>query len=69
MSFTPINERLCILRVKGRFFNYSLINIYARTNDSDDELKALFYEELERAYSTFPGNDVKIVTDSRTASM
>jgi hypothetical protein len=25
-NFTPIIERLCILRVKGRFFNYSLIN-------------------------------------------
>ena len=27
-NFTPINERLCILRIKGRFFNYSLSSTY-----------------------------------------
>jgi hypothetical protein len=37
MNFTPIKECLCILRVKGRFFKHSLINIHAPTNDSDDE--------------------------------
>jgi hypothetical protein len=61
MDYTPINEHLRILRVKGRFFNYSLINIHAPTNDSDDETNDLFYEELERTYSVCPGNDVKIV--------
>jgi hypothetical protein len=37
-----------MLRVKGNyFFNYSLIKIRAPTNDSDDEAKYLFYEELK----------------------
>jgi exonuclease III len=31
INFTPINERLCVIRIKGRFFNYSLINIHAPT--------------------------------------
>jgi hypothetical protein len=48
MILTPINERFCNLRVKGRLFNNSLINIHAPTSDSDDEAKHLFYEELER---------------------
>jgi hypothetical protein len=26
-NFTPINKRLCVIRIKGRFFNYSIINI------------------------------------------
>jgi hypothetical protein len=42
--FTPINERLCVIRIKGRFFNYSLINIHAPTNDSEEEAKDQFYE-------------------------
>jgi hypothetical protein len=37
-NFTPINERLCVIRIKG-FFNYSLINIHAPTNDSEVEAK------------------------------
>jgi hypothetical protein len=32
-------ERLCILRVKGQFLNYYLINIHAPTNDSEEEVK------------------------------
>jgi hypothetical protein len=60
-NFTPINKRLCILRVKGRFCNYSLINIHAPTNDSEEEAKDQFYEQLERAYSACPRNDVKLV--------
>jgi hypothetical protein len=55
--------------VKGRFFNYSLINIHAPTNDSDDEAKDLFYEELKRTYSAFPGNDVKIVMGDPNAKI
>jgi hypothetical protein len=46
-NFTSTNERVCILRVKGRFFNYSLINIHAPTNDSEEEFKDQFYEQLE----------------------
>jgi hypothetical protein len=48
MNFTPIDQRLCMLRVKCNFFfNYSLIKIHAPTNDSDNEAKYLFYEELK----------------------
>jgi hypothetical protein len=39
MKFKPINERSCFLKVKGRFFNYSLITIHAPSNDSDYEAK------------------------------
>jgi hypothetical protein len=53
INFTPINERLCVIRIKGRFFNYSLINIHAPTNDSEEEAKDQFYEQLERAYAGF----------------
>ena len=59
-NFTPISERLCVLRLKGRFFNYSLINIHAPTNDSEEEAEDQFYEQLERTYSACPKNDVKL---------
>jgi hypothetical protein len=44
----PINERLCVIRIKGRFFNYSLINIHAPTNYLEEEAKHQFYKQLER---------------------
>jgi hypothetical protein len=60
INFTPINERLCVIRIKGRFFNYSLIIIHAPTNDSEEEGKDQFYEQLERAYAACPSHDVKL---------
>jgi hypothetical protein len=59
INFTPINERLCVIKIKGRFFNYSFINIliHAPTNDSEEEAKDQFYEQLERAYAACPSHD------------
>jgi hypothetical protein len=37
INFTPINERPCVIRIKGIFFNYSLINIYAPRNDESEQ--------------------------------
>jgi hypothetical protein len=68
-DFTPINERLYVIRIKGRFFNYSLINIHAPTNDSEEEAKDQFYEQLERAYAACPSHDVKVVIGDANAKV
>jgi hypothetical protein len=68
-NFTPINERLCVIRIKGRFFNYSLMNIHPPTNDSEEEAKVQFYEQLERAYAACPSHDVKLVMGDANAKV
>jgi hypothetical protein len=68
-NFTTINERLCVIRIKGRFFNYSLINIHAPTNDFEEEAKYQFYEQLERAYAACPSHDVKLVMGDANAKV
>jgi hypothetical protein len=65
INFTPINERLCVIRIKGRFFNYSLINIHV----SEEEAKDHFYEQLERAYAAWPSHDVKLVMRDANAKV
>jgi hypothetical protein len=60
-NFRPINKRLCVIRIKGRFLNYSLINIHAPTNDSEEEAKDQFYEQLEQACAACSSHDVKLV--------
>jgi hypothetical protein len=70
INFTPINERLCVIRIKCRFFNYySLINIPAATNDSEEEAKDQFYEQLERAYAACPSQDEKLVMGDANAKV
>jgi hypothetical protein len=52
-NFTPIKERFCKIRIKGRFFNYRLINIHAPANDSEEEAKDQFYGQLERVCAAY----------------
>jgi exonuclease III len=33
MSFSPINERICTLRLKEKFHNITLINVHAPTEE------------------------------------
>jgi hypothetical protein len=51
LRFVPVNNRLCWIRVCGKFRNYSIINAHAPTEDKDDEEKDNFYLELETVYS------------------
>jgi exonuclease III len=61
IDWTPINDRLCVLRVRTKFFNLSVINCYAPHNEHADNEKEAFYDCLERAYKKCPRHDIKIV--------
>ena len=69
LNFIPIDERMCVLRFKGRFKNYSLINAHAPTNESTEEIKEEFYEKLSKAYSNCPRHDIKIILGDMNAKV
>lgn len=50
LDFIPVNERICLIRVKVKFFNLTIINAHAPTEDKDEGIKDEFYETLERVY-------------------
>lgn len=57
-TWTLINERLCIQRVKGKFTNKSLICAHASTEVQQESLQEIFYEQLVKAYGSFPEYNV-----------
>jgi hypothetical protein len=61
IGFTPINPRLCIIQIAGRFFNYSIINAHAPVEDANDEKKDDFYEVLTKTYKEIPRIDIKVL--------
>ncbi|XP_038118090.1 craniofacial development protein 2-like [Culex quinquefasciatus] len=61
IGWTPITDRMCVLRVKGRFFNISIINVHSPHSGSEDDEKDAFYEQLNWTYNSCPKHDVKIV--------
>ncbi|XP_055622403.1 craniofacial development protein 2-like [Toxorhynchites rutilus septentrionalis] len=49
------------LRIKGRFFNISIINVHSPHLASPDDDKGEFYAQLEREYERCPKHDIKII--------
>ena len=44
LSVMPLSDRLCKLRLRGKFRNITLISTYAPTEDSPDAVKNEFYD-------------------------
>ncbi|XP_058456421.1 craniofacial development protein 2-like [Malaya genurostris] len=61
IGWCPVSDRMCRLRIKGRFFNISIINVHSPHLGSSDDDKDEFYAQLEREYDRCPRHDIKIV--------
>jgi len=48
LEWEPVNDRLCRIRIKGKFRNLTIILAYAPTEDKGEEEKVDFYSKLER---------------------
>jgi exonuclease III len=61
MDFIPVDERTCCLRLRGKFFNTTLICINAPTEEEEDTEKNSFYDKLDHVYQKAPTHDIKII--------
>jgi endonuclease/exonuclease/phosphatase family metal-dependent hydrolase len=46
LSFKPLSDRMCKLRIRGKFRNITLISRYVPTEDSPDAIKDELYDPL-----------------------
>jgi len=69
MSFTPINERIYILRLKGKFHNITLINVHVSTEEKMEEEKDKFYDDLQKTYDRTPKHDIVMVLEDLNAKI
>jgi len=52
MGFSPEKDCICSLRIRGRFFNTTVICVQAPTEEKDEIEKDYFYEDLEYIYES-----------------
>ena len=69
IGWWPISPRMCRLRIKGRFFNISIINVHSPHLGSTDDDKDEFYAQLESEYDRCPKHDVKIIIGDYNAQV
>lgn len=69
IDFRPYTPMLCKIRIRGTFFNYSIINAHSPTEDKSDTEKDAFYDLLDDAYSRCPRHDIKIIIGDMNAKI
>lgn len=69
MEYEAINDRLCRIRLKGRFRNITIISVYAPTNVSKMDEKDTFYEKLDQVCSKVPKHDMLLVMGDYNAQI
>jgi exonuclease III len=69
LGFSPISERICTLRIKGKFHNITFINAYAPTVDTEDEVVDEFYETLLSVCDELPKHDAIIILGDFNAKL
>jgi exonuclease III len=61
LEYEPVNDRLCRIRIRGKFRNLSIISAYAHTEDKGEEEKVEFYSKFERICSRVPKYELLII--------
>ena len=47
LNFSPINNRMCSLRIKDKFLNVISFCVYVRKEEAGEDVKEAFYRKLE----------------------
>lgn len=69
MSYKFINERLMLMRIRGRARNITVIQCYAPTEDAETEIKEAFYDQLNNILAQTPKRDTKILMGDLNAKV
>ena len=69
MEWTAISSRIITARFYSRFKNTTIIQVYAPTNETTDDEKDEFYEQLQRTFDTCNRHDIVIVMGDLNAKV
>ncbi|XP_055375392.1 uncharacterized protein LOC129608093 [Condylostylus longicornis] len=61
LYFEPINDRVCVLKLRGKFQNITLLSVYSPTETTEDELKEAFYDDIFRVCNKISRHDLIII--------
>ncbi|KAK9752713.1 hypothetical protein QE152_g3940 [Popillia japonica] len=69
IEFEGISDRLCKIRIRGKYRKLTLINAHAHSEDKDEDIKTRFYEELDEVLNKIPKFDIKCLIGDMNAKV
>ena len=61
ISWSPVNDRIITVRFNSRYIRASIVQVYAPTNDAEEEAKDVFYVQVQKVLDKIPKHDVVIL--------
>jgi hypothetical protein len=56
-----VSDRMSYITLKGRWCDIIVLNMHAPTENRDNDIKDIFYEELEQVFDQFPRYHMKVL--------
>jgi exonuclease III len=56
-----VSDRMSYMVLKGLWFNITIVNVHAPSQEKSDDSKDSFYDELEQIFDNFPTYNIKIL--------
>jgi len=69
LGYNPISNRILTVRLAGKPWNLTLIQVYAPTNQATDQEKDNFYTCLQGVYSQVPKQDTVLLSGDFNAKI
>ena len=69
IGYWAISERMIMIKLQGKPFNVSIIQVYAPTQDHEDEGMELFYHEIQTAIKAVKTDDILCVLGDLNAKV
>lgn len=61
VEFKAVSDRICWIRLRGKYRKITIINCHAPAEDKDMEVKNDFYEQIREIMDQLPKYDIKII--------
>jgi len=69
MEWKPVNKRIITARLFSKYIKTSVIQVYAPTEDAEEEDKENFYEQLQATFNQLPTHYVKLIMGDLNAKV
>ena len=69
IEWTPVSSRIITARFYSHFKSITIIQVYAPTNESTDDEKDDFYDQLQATFDTCNRHDIVIVMGDLNAKV
>ncbi|KAE9547262.1 hypothetical protein FO519_009526 [Halicephalobus sp. NKZ332] len=69
ISWNPINDRIITARFQTKFLKLTIIQVYAPTEEAEQESKEKFYNQLQDTFDEIPSFDLKILIGDLNAQI